>query len=75
MSTKVPLGLPMAPAAVPGVRSLAPTGVHGPTHLLQQCQLSEELVGVVLSQEVGPLLAGFGIGAVEVFKEAGLGQG
>lgn len=44
-------------------------------HLLQERQLTEELVGAVLGQEVGPLLAGPGIGAVEVLEEAGLGQG
>lgn len=44
-------------------------------YLLQQCQLSEELMCAVLSQKIGPLLVGFGIGAVEVFKEAGFGQG
>lgn len=44
-------------------------------HLLQQRQLGEELVGAVLSQEVGPLLAGLGVGAAEVLEEAGLGQG
>lgn len=44
-------------------------------HLLQQRQLGEELVGAVLRQEVGPLLAGLGIGAVQVLEEAGLGQG
>lgn len=44
-------------------------------HLLQQRQLAEELVGAVLGQEVGPLLAGPGIGAIEVLEEAGLGQG
>lgn len=44
-------------------------------HLLQQRQLGEELVGAVLRQEVGPLLAGLGVGAAEVLEEAGLGQG
>lgn len=32
-------------------------------------------MGAVLSQEVGPLLAGLGVGAAEVLEEAGLGQG
>lgn len=44
-------------------------------HLLQQRQLAEELLGAVLSEEVGPLLAGLGVGPVEVLQEAGLGQG
>lgn len=44
-------------------------------HLLQQRQLGEELVGAVFGQEVGPLLAGLGVGAAEVLEEAGLGQG
>ena len=44
-------------------------------HLLEQRQLAEELLGAVLGQEVGPLLAGLGVGPVEVLQEAGLGQG
>lgn len=52
-----------------------PGPAGGPQHLLQQSQLAEELVGAVLGQEVGPLLVGLGIGAVEVLEEAGLGQG
>ena len=43
--------------------------------LLQQRQLAEELLGAVLGQEAGPLLAGLGAGPVEVLEEAGLRQG
>lgn len=56
-------------------RGPCPWGLASAPHLLQQRQLAEELVGAVLSQKVGPLLAGLGVGAIDVLKEAGLGQG
>lgn len=68
-----PRDAPLPSSQGPAAARLA--GPCGPLHLLQQCQLAEKLVGAVLGQEVGPLLAGLGVGAVEVLEEAGLGQG
>ena len=75
INTRASLG-PLTPAADPIVEvCVLLMVVLAPTPLRELCQLGAELVGAVLRQEISHLLTGVGIGALEVFNEAGLGQG